>query len=154
MKEQGTIKSIKQGYGFIHADGGGDVFFHFGDVDENDKQRLNEGAVVQFTSVQGDKGPKAMGVSIVRDAPTAQKAPARGSNRKHGGHPSRRPYQRVSDLWPGYLTGGYFDTQGHLLPELLSRDHVHPLAKAMADANPPLSTHQIRRYFQLIRPRE
>jgi CRISPR type III-A-associated protein Csm2 len=50
---------------------------------------------------------------------------------------------RVAELWPDYLKGGYFDEQGHLRIEYVSRDKVEPLAQAMS----AITSHQIRRYF-------
>lgn len=50
-------------------------------------------------------------------------------------------------LWPDYLKGGYFDGQGNLKVEYVSREKVEPLVKAMCSDRGGLSTHQVRRYF-------
>jgi CRISPR type III-A-associated protein Csm2 len=46
---------------------------------------------------------------------------------------------------------GYFDAMGHLRTEFVARDRIMPLAKEMSEARPPLTMHQIRRFFQHCR---
>lgn len=53
------------------------------------------------------------------------------------------PDDKVANHWPDYLEGGYFDADGCLKVEYVSREKVEPLAQKMAS----LTTHQIRRYF-------
>lgn len=50
-----------------------------------------------------------------------------------------------------YLEGGYFDEQGNLKLEYVSRKPVEPLIKAMSQARPQLTMHQLRRFFQHCR---
>ncbi|MEI8020451.1 MAG: type III-A CRISPR-associated protein Csm2 [Schlesneria sp.] len=45
----------------------------------------------------------------------------------------------------------YFDEKGHLKLHFVQRAEIEPLAKAMADASPALTRHQIRRFFQHCR---
>jgi len=59
--------------------------------------------------------------------------------------------EHVERLWSGYLQGGYFDTDGNLRVEYVSRERVEPLIRAMANARPALTTGQIRRFFQHCR---
>jgi hypothetical protein len=47
--------------------------------------------------------------------------------------------------------GGYFDAAGNLRPEFVSRDWMAPLAQNLSQANPPLTMHQARRFFQHCR---
>lgn len=62
-----------RGYGFVTPDGGGeDVFVHVNDLDV-DKRLIAPGAVVEFTVEEGDRGPKASNVRIVRNAPAVTK---------------------------------------------------------------------------------
>jgi len=61
------------------------------------------------------------------------------------------PERSLDSLWPNYLKGGYFDDQGNLRPEYLSRERVLHLAKEIANARPYLTTHQIRRFFNHCR---
>ena len=58
----------------------------------------------------------------------------------------------VSELWPDYLAGGYFDPEGNLKPEYVSRGKMEDLVKRMCleDGRPRrdgLTSHQVRRYF-------
>ena len=55
------------------------------------------------------------------------------------------------DLWPDYLSSGYFDKTGNLLPALVVRSNIQKFAADMANARPALTTHQVRRYFQHCR---
>ena len=57
----------------------------------------------------------------------------------------------LDSLWIGYLNGGYFDTDGNLKHEYVSRAKVEPLVKAMSRAEPKLTMHQVRRFFQHCR---
>jgi CspA family cold shock protein len=58
-----------RGYGFVAPEGGGeDVFVHVNDLDV-DKRLIAPGAVVEFVIEDGERGPKASNVRIVRNAP-------------------------------------------------------------------------------------
>lgn len=46
---------------------------------------------------------------------------------------------------------GYFDAAGNLRGEFVARDQIAPIAQAMSEAKPPLTMHQIRRFFQHCR---
>lgn len=60
-----------RGYGFVTPDTGGeDVFVHVNDLDV-DKRLIAPGAVVEFTVEEGERGPKASNVRVVRGAPGA-----------------------------------------------------------------------------------
>ena len=62
-----------RGYGFVTPDGGGeDVFVHVNDLDV-DKRLVAPGAVVEFTVEDGERGPKASNVRVVRNAPAGAK---------------------------------------------------------------------------------
>lgn len=71
--------------------------------------------------------------------------------RDRGQRHERPPEKSLHDLWPEYLQGGYFDANGHLKLEYVSRAKVEPLIKEMSRAFPPLTMHQLRRYFQHCR---
>jgi CspA family cold shock protein len=66
-KEQGTVKwfNSSKGYGFIERDAGGDVFVHFNAIVAEGYRSLDEGQRVEFSVVEGDKGPQAQDVSAV-----------------------------------------------------------------------------------------
>ena len=63
-KEQGTVKWFNgsKGYGFIERDSGGDVFVHFNAIIGEGYKNLEEGQRVEFSVVQGQKGPQAQDV--------------------------------------------------------------------------------------------
>jgi CRISPR type III-A-associated protein Csm2 len=46
---------------------------------------------------------------------------------------------------------GYFDAAGNLRNEFVARDRIMRIAKNMSEAKPPLTMHQIRRFFQHCR---
>lgn len=74
-----------------------------------------------------------------------------GDRHSRGGHhgpPSDNSPRNVAGLWSGYLDAGYFDAQGNLKPEYVSRENLIPLVRAMCnDPRSGLTSHQIRRYF-------
>ncbi len=56
----------RKGYGFIEPDAGGeDVFVHFAALQGEGYKTLEEGQLVQFEIVQGDKGLQAANVAKV-----------------------------------------------------------------------------------------
>lgn len=56
-----------RGYGFIQTDGGGDeVYFHHNSVINERFERLGVGDKVRFAEEDGDKGPQASSVYLVR----------------------------------------------------------------------------------------
>lgn len=62
----GTVKwfNAEKGFGFIEQDGGGpDVFVHYSAIASTGYRELTEGQKVEFTVVQGPKGPQAENVS-------------------------------------------------------------------------------------------
>lgn len=59
----------EKGYGFIEQDdGGADLFVHFSAIQGDGYRNLNEGDVVEFEVGQGQKGPQARNVAVVRAA--------------------------------------------------------------------------------------
>jgi|TARA_R110002096_G_scaffold53640_1_gene139146 CspA family cold shock protein len=70
QRERGTVKwfNVSKGYGFITRDAGGDVFVHFRSIRGQGRGRrsLNEGQTVEFALSEGEKGPQAEEVSIVK----------------------------------------------------------------------------------------
>ena len=61
---EGTVKwyDRKKGYGFIALDDSTDVFVHYTNFVE-ELSTLNEGDVVEFTIVEGEKGLRADNVN-------------------------------------------------------------------------------------------
>ncbi|MEW5733658.1 MAG: cold shock domain-containing protein [Thermodesulfobacteriota bacterium] len=66
-KEIGTVKWFNEakGFGFITRDKGGDTFVHYSGISGQGFRTLTEGQRVEFTVVEGDRGPKAQDVSPV-----------------------------------------------------------------------------------------
>jgi CspA family cold shock protein len=64
QKETGTVKWFNntKGFGFITRDQGGDVFVHFSSILGDGYRSLEEGNQVEFTVVEGEKGPQAQDV--------------------------------------------------------------------------------------------
>lgn len=61
----GTVKwfDAAKGYGFIGRSDGPDIFVHFSALQMEGYRTLNEGDEVEFTIVQGQKGPQADSVT-------------------------------------------------------------------------------------------
>ncbi len=57
----GTVKWFNEakGFGFIEQEAGPDVFAHFRAISGDGFKTLDEGQRVEFTIVDGDKGPQA-----------------------------------------------------------------------------------------------
>jgi CspA family cold shock protein len=57
----GTVKwfNDSKGFGFIEQENGPDVFAHFSAIQGDGFKSLSEGQKVQFTIVDGQKGPQA-----------------------------------------------------------------------------------------------
>jgi CspA family cold shock protein len=66
-RETGVVKwfNASKGYGFIQRDEGGDVFVHYSAIQGTGYRTLFEGDRVEFTVVEGDKGPQAQDVTTI-----------------------------------------------------------------------------------------
>lgn len=56
--------------------------------------------------------------------------------------------ERLSEILKKH---GYFSKAGNLRPQFVLREWIEPIAKSMSTARPPLTMHQIRRFFQHCR---
>jgi CspA family cold shock protein len=56
----------KKGFGFLEQPGGADVFCHFSAIAGSGFKTLPEGAAVTFDVEQGQKGPQALNVELVK----------------------------------------------------------------------------------------
>lgn len=68
----GRVKwfSESKGYGFIEypGEGGGkDVFVHYSGIEGTGFKTLHENDQVEFELIEGDKGPKAINVRVIRE---------------------------------------------------------------------------------------
>lgn len=63
--EQGKVKwfNNEKGFGFIEVEGGDDVFVHFSAIQGDGFKSLEEGQAVEFSVVDGDRGPQAAEVT-------------------------------------------------------------------------------------------
>jgi CspA family cold shock protein len=72
MSVPGKVKwfSAVKGFGFIETEGGGDVFVHFSEIQDDGYKTLAEGEDVTFEIEDTPKGPKAKHVlkGILRSA--------------------------------------------------------------------------------------
>ena len=61
---KGTVKwfNDSKGFGFISREDGGDVFVHFGDIQDSGLNSLYQVQEVSFDIVDSPKGPKAANV--------------------------------------------------------------------------------------------
>jgi CspA family cold shock protein len=66
-REIGTVKwfNSTKGFGFIERENEKDVFVHYSEIDDTGYRSLDEGQRVEFTVVDGQKGPQAQQVKIV-----------------------------------------------------------------------------------------
>lgn len=67
--QEGIVKwfNAEKGYGFIErGDGQGDVFVHFSAINGDGYRTLEQGQKVTFEVTQGQKGPQAANVSVIR----------------------------------------------------------------------------------------
>ena len=60
-REQGVVKWFNdtKGFGFIHRNGGDDVFVHFRAIQGEGHRSLRDGQRVEFSVVKGQKGFQA-----------------------------------------------------------------------------------------------
>lgn len=65
---RGSVKWFdeKKGFGFLSpVDGGDDIFVHFSSIQGKGYRTLKEGDSVTFEIEKGEKGPKAVNVTVV-----------------------------------------------------------------------------------------
>ena len=63
----GTVKWFNEtkGFGFIQQESGPDVFAHFSEIASSGFKTLMEGQQVEFSVVQGQKGPNAVNIVAI-----------------------------------------------------------------------------------------
>lgn len=67
-RESGTVKwfDSNKGYGFITRSMGEDIFVHFRSIRGSGYRSLSEGQAVEFLVTQGEKGPQAEDILIIK----------------------------------------------------------------------------------------
>ena len=62
---QGKVKwfNAEKGFGSIEREGGKDVFVHFSAIQMDGFKTLEEGQMVEFDIVEGERGPQAANVT-------------------------------------------------------------------------------------------
>jgi CspA family cold shock protein len=65
---QGTVKwfNSSKGYGFISQENGDDVFVHYKSIIGDGYKTLNENDKVEFVVTDGEKGPQAAEVEVIK----------------------------------------------------------------------------------------
>jgi len=66
---EGVVKWFdpKKGYGFIDGGAGTDIFVHYSSINGDEVRSLNQGDVVSYEIVDGEKGPRAESVALRKD---------------------------------------------------------------------------------------
>lgn len=66
-RQTGTVKwfNDSKGFGFIQRENGADLFVHFRSINGDGFKTLKEGQSVEFTEVEGKKGPQAEDVTPI-----------------------------------------------------------------------------------------
>ncbi|MGA1842419.1 MAG: cold-shock protein [bacterium] len=66
-RETGTVKwfNAEKGFGFITRQEGSDVFVHYSAISGSGYRSLQEDQKVEFSIVQGQKGPQAQDVIVL-----------------------------------------------------------------------------------------
>jgi CspA family cold shock protein len=66
-KAQGTVKwfNDQKGFGFLTSDKGQDVFVHHSAINSKGFKTLPEGAEVSFDTEKGEKGLRAVNVTLI-----------------------------------------------------------------------------------------
>jgi CspA family cold shock protein len=64
----GTVKwfNADKGFGFITAEDGKDIFAHYSQINSSGFKTLEEGQAVTFDVAQGQKGPQAENIVVVK----------------------------------------------------------------------------------------
>ena len=65
-RETGIVKwfNSDKGFGFIERDNADDVFAHYSEINDTGYRSLDEGQRVEFTVVDGQKGPQAQNIGL------------------------------------------------------------------------------------------
>ena len=75
---EGTVRwfNVRKGFGFIDGNGGPDVFVHFTAIEDQSGRKLQEGDIVEYELVQGEKGFQARNVVRPGGGPAQMQQPS------------------------------------------------------------------------------
>ena len=67
-QHKGVIKWFNpaKGYGFVGRENGPDVFVHYSSIQADGYKSLKEGDQIEFDIIQGEKGPQADQVTLLK----------------------------------------------------------------------------------------
>jgi CspA family cold shock protein len=125
------------GYGFITPDDGGeDVFVHASLVADEFKEALHSGTRVEFEAVQGERGRKAVGLTIL----------STGGPAAHFTAPRAAPPARVGDHAPRPVAGDDDDDQ--LCDIVPAAEFAQKITEVLIDVAPSVTGAQIAQVRQ------
>ena len=66
--DKGTVKwfNSQKGFGFITDENGKDVFVHYSGLNMDGYKNLEENQQVEFDVTEGEKGPQATNVTVIK----------------------------------------------------------------------------------------
>ena len=125
-----------KGYGFVAPDTGGeDVFIHVNDLLYSDKENLAAGSIVEFRLEEGERGPKAAAVTVLKSPSSAGHPGAAGplsfvaaSEPRAGAEPLPADHLPVDEETSDVLTPAEF---------------AHEITEALLRVEPELTAGQI-----------
>ena len=67
-RKQGSVKwfNSAKGFGFIQQKSGDDIFVHANSIEGDGRKSLEENDKVEYSVTQGNKGPQASDVKLIR----------------------------------------------------------------------------------------
>lgn len=131
-----------KGYGFVAPDtGGDDVFIHVNDLLYSDKENLTAGSVVEFRLEEGERGPKAAAVTVL-------KSPASAGHAAAGGPPlsfvaASEPHVGAEPLPAERLPTERLPVDDETSDVLTPAEFAHEVTEALLRVEPDLTAGQI-----------
>lgn len=75
---EGTVKWFdkKKGYGFVEYEGSTDIFTHYSGFADANLKTLDDGDTINFDIEEGEKGPRAINITLKSHSKDAPQDPA------------------------------------------------------------------------------